>query len=357
MQRRRVLVTGVGAISALGESLGALLSDGRSVPGAAHRLPCETFELSRYVSSVKSYIDRTSALALAAVKQALVDAKLLDGHARCEREVGLVYATQWGCMESMELFFAKLKGGNPRFAPPLPFSHSYANSPASVVSIEFGLRGHHAVFSTGRTSGAWAILEASDAIEGGKADVIACAASDALSRAVFDYYSACGRIPPEGAGPGPEQFALGEGSACLVLEAEGSARERAVAPKARILGVAASPAASPVDAMVEAARGAILRAGLFPGDVRRAIGTAAHLSGRQAELEALRLALELSPEEVGKIFTSLGAPLGETMGASAVMAAAAACSRDKPALILCAEFDPSGSSSSALAVLVGDAEG
>jgi len=385
MSGRQPVVTGVGAVWSGGESAAELARAIREGPRGTSTAPCEStaaaraegearqefgpgtrgirgFDLSRHVPSVKSYIDRTSALALAATHIALSDAGLLEPASRRGRELGLAYATQWGCLDSMELFYAKLRGANPRFAPPLPFSHSYANSPASIVSIEFGLRGHHIVFSTGRTSAAWALLGAADAVTRGRAEAIACAGSDSLSRAAFAHYQARGRLPPgdrSGDGSGADRFLLSEGAGCLVIESGEFARERGASARAAVLGAGAATGGSTAAALAEASREALLRAGLLPGDVRAGVGTAAHRSGREAEAEALELALELPPEKARGLYSSAGTILGETMGASATLAAAAVCAggAPMPALVLCAELEEDGAAASAVAILLGPCEG
>ena len=106
------------------------------------------FKIEAYLPNLKTYVDRTSALALSAAKLALQDAGLLEREARpAGVEIGCSYATTFGCLEAMGLFWKKVKSTNPKFAPPLPFTHGYANSPSSLVCIEYGLKGSAATFS------------------------------------------------------------------------------------------------------------------------------------------------------------------------------------------------------------------
>jgi len=369
-EEREVLVSGVGVVSAAGEgpdALAAAVREGGPLvseitafevaeDGPARACEVHEFDLARHVPSVKSYIDRTSALALAATKTALEDAGLFEVGGRGGREVGLVYGTQWGCLDSMELFYGKLKGGNPRFAPPLPFSHSYANSAASVLSIEFRLRGHHAVYSTGRTSGARAVLAGADAVGSGRAGAVACVASDSFSRAAFRHYHAKGLLrPDDGTEDDPRRFFLGEGASCLVLEDAEAARSRGARARARVLGSGASPGADAAAALETAIRTALARAEVEPAEVRTAFGTSASREGTEAEIAALVASLGVGDERAREMLLSTGMVLGETMGASGALAAVAACAGglDGPAVVLSTE--PAVTGPSAVAVLLAPA--
>ncbi|MHC5054917.1 MAG: beta-ketoacyl synthase N-terminal-like domain-containing protein [Planctomycetota bacterium] len=369
---RRAVITGSGAVSAAGEApatLAAALDSGAPLvseitafetePGEPTRaVEIAEFDLSRHVPSVKSYIDRTSALALAAAKLALEDASLADDAAR-RGEVGLAFGTQWGCLDSMDLFYAKLAGGKPRFAPPLPFSHSYANSPASVLAIGLRLRGHHIVYSTGRASGAWTILGGADAVELGETDAVACVAADSLSRAAFRHYFSRGELLPDDVASPDEdargRFLLGEGAGAVVIEEASAASARGAKALAQVLGSGVATGADALCATEDAVRAALLRAGLEPGDVATVLGTAAGRAAIEAELGAVASALEVSSEKVREITIPVGAVLGETMGAGAALAAAAACSGGLGGQALVISVDAVESGPTAVAVLLGPA--
>ncbi len=376
---RTVLVTGIGVVSAAGEGTARLaeaVSARRPVrakitafepaegePTCAAETP--EFDLARHVPSVKSYIDRTSALALAASKMALDDAGLSDGSSRAG-EIGLAYGTQWGCLDSMELFFGKLSAGDPHFAPPLPFSHSYANSPASVVAIELKLRGDHRVYSTGRLSGAWALLGASDTVGLGAAEAILCAASDSFTRPAFRHYLANNRLLPDDA-PSDDRgrFLLGEGAACLVLEAEEAVGARGAEAKAALLGAGTARGKDRASALEDAARDALERAGVKSGDVKgfvrnsvkSFIGAAPTAAGADAEIAAAARLAEVPEEALRETFLSVGLVLGETMGASGALAAALGCARVEkgPALVMVSEGGGGGAAlaQAAVAFLIG----
>jgi len=204
----RAVLTGSGVIAPQGISeLETLeLPDGSNVPARGYRV--QDFDLKSYVATVTSYVDRCSALGLAAGKLALDDAGVPEKDAR-SGDWGLAYATAWGCLDSMALFFEKV-ARKPKFAPPLVFSHSYANSPASLICIEFGLCGVGATFSEGATGALTALGWARDRLErtgGSEVGGMLIAASDALSKPLRLHYAS-------------SELVLGEAGAGATLELE-----------------------------------------------------------------------------------------------------------------------------------------
>ncbi|MCW8133054.1 MAG: hypothetical protein KIS92_22085, partial [Planctomycetota bacterium] len=205
---------------------------GFEVPEGAPAFGFETpdFKLEDYCPNITTFVDRTSALALGAAKLALADAGLLDQAARPASPIGCAYATTMGCLEAMGIFWKKVKSTNPKFAPPLPFTHSYANSPSSLLCIEFGLRGASATFSGERIAGIEALSFAFDQIAVGSAEIVLVGASESLTRAVHAHLYSEGRLSASGKlGAWSEDndgVVPGEGAAFLVLESEASAQAR-----------------------------------------------------------------------------------------------------------------------------------
>ena len=200
-------------------------------PTAAFELT--DFDINDYSRTIQSYIDRTSALAVAGARLALEDADLLDAEGR-PWPLGLAYATTWGCLDSMRLFYVET-AKNPRRAPPLPFSHSYANSPSSIVAIEYELKGFAVTLSAGLGCGLAALAAAARAISAGE-DAVLVGASDALSEPLYRHalgarmLSPSGRLTPDGG----DGTVLGEGAAFLVLESARSAEARGAQPRGTV---------------------------------------------------------------------------------------------------------------------------
>lgn len=169
------------------------------------------FSLKDMGLSVKSYLDRTTSLALAACSLAL-------GKRRDEK-MGLSYASRWGCLSSMKLFYAKVRT-RPRVAPPLPFSHSYVNSSAAVAAIEFGLAGFHAVYSGGRSCSLDALIAAAAEVEESGMPSIVLAA-DSLGSERYALYAENASIG-EPSEDEPARGVPSEGAVALLVEPEGT---------------------------------------------------------------------------------------------------------------------------------------
>jgi 3-oxoacyl-(acyl-carrier-protein) synthase len=270
---RRAVLTGLGAVAPFpfSAALSSTARPGEAQPSTpeitgfetpegapAFGFECE-FSVEQELPRFMTFLDRTSALALAAAKRALADAGLLEANSRPKGlEIGCAYGTTFGCLEAMGLFWKKVKSGNPKFAPPLIFTHGYANSPAALLCIEYGLRGSAAVFAGEELAGLEALLFAHDQLAAGAADCLLVCAGESLTRALHAHLFAAGRLRLSGrwtletAEPG---LVPGEGAACLVLETAASAVARGKRPLAALTGVsiAADSAGRPA-AWEEAAR-------------------------------------------------------------------------------------------------------
>ncbi|HYF51271.1 MAG TPA: beta-ketoacyl synthase N-terminal-like domain-containing protein [Planctomycetota bacterium] len=183
---------------------------------------------------IKSYIDRTSALALLAAKRALADAGLGRQDADSKLEIGCAYGTTLGCLDAMGIFWNKCKTSNPKFAQPLPFTHGYANSPSSLLCIEFGLRGPAATFSGEKLAGLEALTFAADQIAAGSGEIILAGASESLVQQGWAHLLASGQLGKSG--KWDDGLIPGEGAVMLVLESEPSAKARGARIYAEIEG-------------------------------------------------------------------------------------------------------------------------
>ena len=217
MQSRQVAIRAIGPVTPIGtgaEAFATRLKEGRSgldeITGfdtsdlaIQSAFEVQDFDLADHLDSVKSYVDRTSAFGLAAASMALKDAQWEPSE---EQPIGLVLGTEWGCLDSMQLYAEKITKADPKFAQPLLFTQGYMNAPNSLISIEFGLRGFNACFSCGRTSGATAIGYAFDVIRHGRANRLLAGGVDVLSRVL------CASQDGKAYGP------LGEAAGLLALE-------------------------------------------------------------------------------------------------------------------------------------------
>ena len=184
-------------------------------------------------------MDRTSGLALLAGRLALADAGLLERDRRPAAEIGCAYGTTLGCLEAMGIFWNKIKTSNPKFAQPLPFTHGYANSPSSLLCIEYALRGPSATFSGERLAGIEALLFAFDQLRAGAGDIILAGASESLTPAAYNHLLATGQLSRSG--NWEDGIVPGEGAAMLVLESSASAQQRKAKVYAEVEAVELQP--------------------------------------------------------------------------------------------------------------------
>jgi 3-oxoacyl-[acyl-carrier-protein] synthase II len=213
----RVTITGIGPVSSIGigrKAWQAGLANGASgvsplsLFSADHpTAEVRGFDLDAILPSVKTYLDRASAFTLAAGQLALEDAGL-SADVRDRWRTGVVLGSEFGCLNTMQIYTTALQQKGARLANPLLFSHMYVNTPTSLAAIEFGLGGHHGTFA-GSGAGRQALEGAVEALQLGRADAILVIGVDAISEALYHALIAEGAL---GADP------LGEGACALVLE-------------------------------------------------------------------------------------------------------------------------------------------
>ncbi|MBM4038017.1 MAG: hypothetical protein FJ290_05835 [Planctomycetes bacterium] len=372
MNGNEVVITGVGCITPLGlslEALSAALREGRSGIGEvasfdASAYPCRfgaevlDLELGDFIESSKTYIDRTSAFTLAACASALRDA-----HWTGDESVGLVFGTAWGCMDSLALFAQKLVEGKPKFVSPLPFTHSYANAPNSLASIEFKLRGFNACLTSGHVSGLAAVEYACRRVALGKEKRLLAGGAESLSEPIFHAYCLRGGLNAGGEplpyDPASGGMLLGEGAAVVAVEDAESARQWNTPVLARVLGWAScqgdgncrlpiadcrlqaaagegEPRSLPAvaDGLARSMREAMERGGIGPADVDAIVGIGCGLPEVDgAEIEAVRSvfggdclksAIGNRKSAISPALISVKGLLGEAMGAGGGMSLAAA---------------------------------
>jgi len=109
------------------------------------------------------------------------------------------------------------------------FTHSFANSPASLAAIEYKIEGPVTTTCTGDTSAATAIQYAFDVVRWGRADIMLAGGADALSEPLISAINAAGGLPGGAV--------AGEGACLWVLEGLQAAEARGARVLAELLGV------------------------------------------------------------------------------------------------------------------------
>lgn len=218
----QVLITGIGPVSAIGIGKTAfytgLAARQSAVTPAVSGCPLaevRDLKLAEILPSQKTYLDRASEFALAAVQLALNDAGM-SSEDYTRWQAGVVMGSEYGCLGTMQTYTTVLQQKGARLANPLLFSHMYVNTPASLCAIEFGLGGHHGCFA-GHGAGAQALEGALEALQLGRAEMIIALGVDVISEPLAQALSADGSLGED---------ALGEGACALVLEITTHATQR-----------------------------------------------------------------------------------------------------------------------------------
>ena len=236
--RESVVVTGIAPISAIGighEDFADGLAQGRvglrpaerldgSAYGYASLAECLDFVVEDYLESEKTYLDRCSEFALAAVHLALEDAHV-DRETLDHTRFGLCLGTAYGCLDSMMNTTERVQKKGARFSSPLIFTHTFANAPTSLAAIEFKIQGPTATFCVGDVSAAAAMQYAFDVLSHGRADIILAGGVDVLSASLLAGINL------------PEDVVPGEGACLLVLERADYARARGATVLAELAAV------------------------------------------------------------------------------------------------------------------------
>jgi 3-oxoacyl-[acyl-carrier-protein] synthase II len=261
LPQRRVVVTGLGAVTPLGsdiettwrrliagESAGSLIT---AFPLDAHpvRIACEAggFEPERWLERrTLRRLDRFAQFAVAAARMAEADADLDVG--REPDRVGAMIATAQGGVTSLAECCGELAEAG-RIHPTLVTAFM-PNMAAGWVSIELGLQGPLGSPCTACAASAMAVGGGYDAIRLGRAEVMLCGGSEAgitpLAMAGFAAMRALSRRnddPASASRPfdaGRDGFVMGEGAAVLVLEELEHARARGARVYAEVGGYGVS---------------------------------------------------------------------------------------------------------------------
>ncbi|MCX7624329.1 MAG: beta-ketoacyl-ACP synthase II [Thermomicrobium sp.] len=296
--RRRVVVTGLGIVSPVGndpQEVWQSLLRGRSGTRAlqridAHDLPSRvagevpSFDPSQYLPPKEARrTDRFIQFAVAAAKEALRAARLDLSADRAER-TGVLIGSALGGVETFEAGVEALRTRGAAKVSPFLIPMFLADMAGGYVAIETGAKGPNFATLSACASGANAIGEGLRMIREGRADIVLAGGSEApLTRTVVAGFAALQALSrrndePETASRPFDRtrdgFVIAEGAAVLVLEAEDSARQRGAPVLAELVGYGTTadayhivqPCADGAGA-VAAMRQALEDAGLSAGDI------------------------------------------------------------------------------------------
>jgi 3-oxoacyl-[acyl-carrier-protein] synthase II len=334
---REVVITGVGAVSALG--VGARTLHERWTAGTVGIADGEgaatEFEPTDHLSVKEARrADRFTQFAIVAGDEALAEAGWKDELPYDPERIASILGTGIGGIGTLERGKELLISDGPQKVPPLSVPLMMSNAAAAALSMRYKLLGPcHGIVSA-CSGGADAIGAAKMMIEAGLVDAVVTGGSESaltpLSIAAFNALDALSKTGISR--PFDEErdgFVMGEGGAILVLEAADKASERGAKVLGRLRGYGASADAFHLTAPDKtgggpsrAMKAAMADAGVSPDDIVyvNAHGTSTKLNDA-AETEALKLALGDRAYEIP--ISSLKSSIGHLLGAAGAVEAVA----------------------------------
>lgn len=299
MNTRRVVITGMGAITPIGNSVDELwnnLINGKSGAGLITKFDTTHFK-TKFACEVKNfdpqkYMERSEArkmdlftqFAFGAVDECMKDSQL-DLNSTDLRKVGVLWATGVGGIQTIEDEFSSfLKGGNiPKFSP-FFIIKMIPNIASGQISIKYGLKGISYSTVSACTSSNNAITEAFNLIRLGKANVILAGGSEApITQTSIGGFNSLRALSERNDSPETasrpfdktrDGFVMGEGAGVLMLEELEHAKKRGAKIYCEVGSYGCASDAFHITAphpegegAIEAMKNAIEEAGLQPSDV------------------------------------------------------------------------------------------
>ena len=307
--KRRVAITGLGAISALGTGVPALLAgiqDGRTGIG-----PIRSIDTTRLTVKIAAEIpdfepeahfdrrqllsmDRNAQLALVAAREAMAGMDLTD---LAPERGGVVMGAAVGQL-TIDSAYLALYGEATRTLSPMTVPRIMPNAPASHIAMAFGLQGPCFSTASACASASHAIGLAGQMVRSGMLDLALCGGSDAsICLGYLKAWDALRVLSADTCRPFSRDrsgLVIGEAAGVLVLEDWDRAIARGATIHAEFLGFgmgadAGDLTAPSAEGAERAMRSALADAGVAPSEVGyvNAHGTATRLNDR-TETQALR---------------------------------------------------------------------
>lgn len=352
---RRVVVVGMGVVSALGQGLDATWAG--LVAGRSGVRTIESFDPSRLDARIAAEItdfdpsrvlgpkeirrtDRYIQFGLVASREALDQAGLperLDG--ALAEATGVILGSGLGGVRTLFDNVLLMAERGPDRISPFFIPMGIANVGAGQVAIAFGPTGPNFATVSACASGGHAIGEAWETIRRADADLMIAGGTEAaIHEATVGGFASMKALstrndePARASRPfdaGRDGFVMGEGAGVVVLEELGHALRRGAEPLAELVGYGATADASHITlpapggfGAVRAARRALEKAGLGPDAIDHVNAHATSTpEGDRAELEAIRTILGEHAARVA--VTANKSMTGHTLGAAGAIEAIA----------------------------------
>ena len=308
MEKKRVVVTGMGIVSPIGNSIDTFWDNVKNQKVGIKEI--DRFDASEYKAKLAAqvedfnpadYMDPKAArrmelfsqYAVAATKQALDDSGL-DLETEDVNRIGVCVGSGIGSLPAMEHGHNKLLEKGPKRMPPMLVPLMISNMAAGNVAIQFGLKGKCTNIVTACATGTHSIGEACRYIQWGEADVMVAGGTEgAVSPLGIGGFAALTALststdPKRASIPFDKErngFVMGEGAGVVVLESYEHAKKRGAKILAEVVGYGATCDAYHITSPAEDGEGAaramtlaIEEAGIKPEDIDyvNAHGTSTH---------------------------------------------------------------------------------
>lgn len=261
MELKRVVVTGLGALTPIGNTTSEYWE--ALVQGKSGAAPIQQFDASLFKTqfaceiknfNVEDFLDRKEArkldqfsqYAMVSATEAMADSKLMESEPNLDR-IGVIWGSGIGGLKTFqdeaENFFAG--DGTPKFNP-FFIPKMISDIAAGHISIKYGLRGPNYVTVSACASSTNAIIDAFNLIRLGKADAIVTGGSEAaVNQMGMGGFNALKALSTRNDSPETasrpfdkdrEGFVLGEGAGALILEEYEHAIKRGATIYAEVAG-------------------------------------------------------------------------------------------------------------------------
>ena len=349
MDRRRVVITGLGCVTALSESVDELftaLCEGRSGVSTIESFDAsaypvhfageiKNFDVTKYIDRREAKrMDRFSEFAVAGSIRAVKDSGL-DFAREDPYRIGAIVGTGIGGIKEIEEQHVRLLEKGPSKVSPFCVPRLMSNAASGNIAIQFGLRGPSFAVSSACASGNHTVGEAFWNIASGRSDVVITGGSEAACTPIgLGSFCAARSLSTRNDNPTAasrpfdrdrDGFVLAEGAGILVLEEYNHARARGARIYAELLGYAATDDGYHITAPLPDGAGAAMAmklaladAKLNPEDISyiNAHGTSTELNDI-AESTAIKMVFG---EQAYKVpISSTKSCLGHMLGATAAV--------------------------------------
>ncbi|MGN0009154.1 MAG: beta-ketoacyl-ACP synthase II [Desulfovibrionaceae bacterium] len=322
MDRRRVVVTGLAALTPLG--LNVQTSWENLLAGVSGIAPITQFDASafdsRIAGEVKGFqaedhinakqarrMDRFTQFGVATAKMLMEDSGYSVGEGNADR-LGIIVGVGIGGLRTIEIFHEKLMKAGPSKVSPFMIPMLISNMAPGQMAIAIGAKGTNQVCTSACASGTHAVGSAWTEIVMGRCDAIVTGGVEAtITEMGVSGFTALKALcsdhnddPQHASRPFDKNrsgFVIGEGAGLLLLESLESATARGARIYAEIVGFGASCDAHHMTAPLESGEGmaacmrnALRDAGIAPEDIGHinAHGTSTHMNDA-AESKAIRM--------------------------------------------------------------------